>query len=151
MHWCIFSKLCRYVHHIMGGVLYSFWYWWNIVWIFKISCFLHVLCYFQHLKKIIGVQKILKNFGGGGGGGGVEKKTMYISFSFHFALCYFQHKIFFLGNIEKCPFTYWLNGRWFLQIVDIPRKGQKYTLLLDGGLIKGWGSKDSWLLIVCHN
>ena len=23
-----------------------------------------------------------------------------------------------LGNIEKCPFTYWLNGRWFLQIVD---------------------------------
>ena len=25
----------------------------------------------------------------------------------------------FLGNIEKCPFTYWLNGRWFLQIVDI--------------------------------
>ena len=24
-----------------------------------------------------------------------------------------------LGNIEKCPFTYWLNGRWFLQIVDV--------------------------------
>ena len=23
-----------------------------------------------------------------------------------------------LGNIEKCPFTYWLNGRWFLQIAD---------------------------------
>ena len=22
------------------------------------------------------------------------------------------------GNIEKCPFTYWLIGRWFLQIVD---------------------------------
>ena len=22
-----------------------------------------------------------------------------------------------LKNIEKCPFTYWLNGRWFLQIV----------------------------------
>ena len=21
--------------------------------------------------------------------------------------------------IEKCPFTYWLNGRWFLQIVGI--------------------------------
>ena len=28
----------------------------------------------------------------------------------------FLHEI---GNIEKCPFTYWLNGRWFLQIVDI--------------------------------
>ena len=24
----------------------------------------------------------------------------------------------FKHNIEKCPFTYWLNGRWFLQIVD---------------------------------
>ena len=23
-----------------------------------------------------------------------------------------------IGNIEKCPFTYWLNGRWFPQIVD---------------------------------
>ena len=22
------------------------------------------------------------------------------------------------NNIEKCPFTYWLNGRWFLKIVD---------------------------------
>ena len=22
------------------------------------------------------------------------------------------------NNIEKCPFTYWLNRRWFLQIVD---------------------------------
>ena len=28
----------------------------------------------------------------------------------------FYHEI---GNIEKFPFTYWLNGRWFLQIVDI--------------------------------
>ena len=26
--------------------------------------------------------------------------------------------LFFFGNIEKCPFIYWLNGRWFLQIVD---------------------------------
>ena len=25
----------------------------------------------------------------------------------------------FLGNIEKCPFTYWLNGTWFLHMVDI--------------------------------
>ena len=23
-----------------------------------------------------------------------------------------------LKNIEKCPFTYWLNVRWFLQIVE---------------------------------
>ena len=34
-----------------------------------------------------------------------------------FSLCFFLYA----GNIEKCPFTYsyWLNGRWFLQIVDI--------------------------------
>ena len=32
-----------------------------------------------------------------------------------------------------------------------PRKGQRYTLLLDGGLVKRWDSKDSWLLIVCHD
>ena len=70
--------------------------------------------------------------GGGLGGGGV----MFFS---HFMLFptflekksgnpnqYFSFNVFFLfflyaGNIEKCPFiySYWLNGRWFLQIVDI--------------------------------
>ena len=29
-----------------------------------------------------------------------------------------NHFFFLCENIEKCPFTYWLNGRWFLQIVD---------------------------------
>ena len=47
-------------------------------------------------------------------GGGVEfffleKQFFLISL---FILCYFQ--FFFL----KFPFTYWLNGRWLLQIVD---------------------------------
>ena len=48
-----------------------------------------------------------------------------IIFHLMFSLCGFYARsisnIFriFLGNIEKCPFTYWLNGRWFLQIVDI--------------------------------
>ena len=32
--------------------------------------------------------------------------------------------------IEKCPFTYWLNGRWFLQIVDIGNFNMK--------LNRGW-------------
>ena len=39
---------------------------------------------------------------------------------------YFSFNVFFVfflyaGNIVKCPFTYsyWLNGRWFLQILDI--------------------------------
>ena len=75
----------------------------------------------------------LKCGGGLGGGGGVmffshfmlfptflekkiwEYKTMisHLMFSSCFFLC--------AGNIVQCPFTYsyWLNGRWFLQIVDI--------------------------------
>ena len=34
---------------------------------------------------------------------------------------YFSFNVLYAGNIVKCPFTYsyWLNGRWFLQIVDI--------------------------------
>ena len=39
----------------------------------------------------------------------------------------FYHEI---GNIEKCPFTYWLNGRWFLQIVDI--HGGNFNMKLTG-------------------
>ena len=65
----------------------------------------------------IGVKKIkIPGGGGGGGGGGVW-------------IYYFLEKQFFLisrfmlfstlkKNIEKCPFTYWLNGRGFLQIVE---------------------------------
>ena len=48
---------------------------------------------------------------GGGGGGGVEQQFFLIS---RFMLFSTLQK----NNIEKCPFTYWLNGRWFLQIVD---------------------------------
>ena len=44
-----------------------------------------------------------------------EYKTIISAFNVFF--------VFFMyaGNIVKCPFTYsyWLNGRWFLQIVDI--------------------------------
>ena len=32
-HCCISSKLCRYMHHVMG-VCCSFWYWLDVVWIF---------------------------------------------------------------------------------------------------------------------
>ena len=34
---------------------------------------------------------------------------------------YFSFNVLYAGYIVKCPFTYsyWLNGRWFLQIVDI--------------------------------
>ena len=47
--------------------------------------------------------------------GGVEfffRKTILSHFTFY---AIFNIK---KNNIEKCPFTYWLNGRWFLQIVD---------------------------------
>ena len=61
-------------------------------------------------KKKNGVKKIR------GGGEGV--------FNFFFRKTSLSHFTFYAifnikkNNIEKCPFTYWLNGRWFLQIVD---------------------------------
>ena len=53
-------------------------------------------------------------------GGGLGKKNLeYKTIISHlmFSSCFFLYA----GNIVKCPFTYsyWLNGRWFLQIVDI--------------------------------
>ena len=59
----------------------------------KISWFLHVSCYFQHYIFFF-------------------RKTILSHFTFY---AIFNIK---KNNIEKCPFTYWLNGRWFLQIVD---------------------------------
>ena len=67
------------------------------------SCFMLIPTY-----KKIGVQEKL-------GGGGVLFFTKPI-------LSYFISRCMLFStlnkNIEKCPFTYWLNGRWFLQIVD---------------------------------
>ena len=80
----IFSKLCKYVHQVMGvccivfdidGMLFEFFM--NVLNIEKnkilrslflnISCVLRVLCYFQHFKKIIWCSKCV--FSGGGRGG----------------------------------------------------------------------------------
>ena len=47
----------------------------------------------------------------------IEKKKIE-EFVFNIS-CFLCVLCYFFGNIEKCPFTYWLNGRWFLQIVDI--------------------------------
>ena len=59
--------------------------------------FSHFMLFQTFLKKNLGIQ------------------TNYFSFNVYF--------VFFctLEILKKCPFTYsyWLNGRWFLQIVDI--------------------------------
>ena len=64
------QKLCRYVHHVMGvccivfyfdGMFFEFFMnfvnieknYFNIFFLQNISCFLHVLCYFQHLKNLL--------------------------------------------------------------------------------------------------
>ena len=54
-----------------------------------------------------------KNPGGGGAPCGffLFRKTILSHFTFY---AIFNIK----KNIEKCPFTYWFNGRWFLQIVE---------------------------------
>ena len=68
-----------------------------------------------------------------GGGGGVMFFSHFMLFPAFLEKIIWEYKpiishlmfssCFFLyaGNIVKCPFTYiyWLNGRWFLQIVDI--------------------------------
>ena len=121
-----FLKLCRYVHHGMGvccivcyidGMLFEifFKYWnkWNFKnFVFNISCFLHVLCYFQlwkvplHLlvkwevvspnsrfyavsnisrrKKILRIKKNIIFF----------RKTFF--FHFMFSLCFFMLYFFYI-------------------------------------------------------
>ena len=67
---------------------------------------------FPALKKKFGVKK-----NSGGGAGGVE---IYIFF-WRIILSYFTFYAIVnikKNTIEKYPFTWWLNGRWFLQIVD---------------------------------
>ena len=85
-----------------------------------------------------------------GGGGGVmffshfmlfptflEKKSWNTNHYFSFNVFF----VFFLyaGNIEKCPFTYsyWLNGRWFLQIVDIGHFIMKLEILKSAPSLTG--------------
>ena len=46
---------------------------------------------------------------------------------------------FFGGNIEKCPFPYWLNARWFLQIVDLGN----FNMKLNGRLFPQIVDRDS--------
>ena len=52
----------------------------------------------------------------------IEQKFI-VGVAFFFTKTTLSFHVFFTfyylggGDIEKCPFTYWLNGRWYLQIV----------------------------------
>ena len=52
-----------------------------------------------------------------------------------FSSCFFLYA----GNIEKCPVTYsyWLNGRWFLQIVDIGNFIMRLEILKSASSLTG--------------
>ena len=49
-----------------------------------------------------------------------------------FSSCYF-----YAGNSDKCSFTYWLNGRWFLQIVDIGNFNMRLEILKSAPSLTG--------------
>ena len=49
---------------------------------------------------------------------GIKYFSFNVFFVFFYARSISNILRFFLGNIEKCPITYWLNGWWFPQIVD---------------------------------
>ena len=113
------------------GVLYSFWYWCNVVLIFyeffkywKKYIYIFFFPIFQVFFAFHAISNIKKKMWcrtkknpGGGGGGGVD-------FFFFLENQFFLISRFMLFStlkkkyIEKFSFTYWLNGRWFLQIVE---------------------------------
>ena len=70
--------------------------------------------------------------------------TIFFSFNVFFVFFYarsistIKKKVYLFGNIEKCPLTCWLNGRWFLQIVDIGNfnmklSGRWFPQIVDSG------------------
>ena len=61
-----------------------------------------------------------KKISGGGGGGGRGVLKYFLFFFRRIILSYFTFYAIVnikKNTIEKYPFTWWLNGRWFLQIV----------------------------------
>ena len=68
---------------------------------------------FPTFKNKFGVKKI-----SGGGGGVVFTNKFFLEKQFFLISRFMLFSTLKKTNIEKCPFTYWLNGRWILQIVD---------------------------------
>ena len=60
----------------------------------------------------------------------IWEKNNYFSFNVFFVF-------FYAGNIEKCPFTFWLNGRWFFQIVDIGNFNMRLEILKSASSLTG--------------
>ena len=87
----------------------------------KIRIFCFNISYFLHVYAISKIKKknwcTKKNSGGGGVSNFLFcfRKTLVYHFISRFMLF---STLKLEKNIEKCPFTYWLNGRWFIQIVD---------------------------------
>ena len=75
----------------------------------------------------------------------LEEKNVAITHTIFFVFFeknnYFSFNVFFMffyaGNIEKCPFTYWLNGRWFLQIIDIGNFNMRLEILKSAPSLAG--------------
>ena len=80
----------------------------------------HILCYFLHFKKQDFLGNIEERFPGVGV---VSNKYFFFRKTIlsRFMLFPTFDKKSFLRNIKKCPIHLlinWLNGRWFIQIVD---------------------------------
>ena len=114
--------VCCIVFDIDGMLFEFFMNFLNIEKNLILNCFFSIFQVFFAFHAISNIKKKIwcKKSGGGGGGlgwggGGVwnffVRKTILSDFTFY---AIFNIK----KNIEKCPFTYWLNERWFLQIVN---------------------------------
>ena len=91
----------------------------------------HVFFTFHAISNIkIGVKKFR-----GGGGGGVE--FFFLEKQFFLISRFMLFSTLKINNIEKCPFTYWLNGRWFLQIVDIGNFIMRLEILKSASSLTG--------------
>ena len=117
----LFSTLNKYIEKC------PFTYWLNGSWSLQIVERDWVGIYIHYILYSLVLILYLKCGGGLGGGGCNVFLTFYaisnISRKNNLGIQnnYFSFNVLYAGNIVKCPFTYsyWLNGRWFLQIVDI--------------------------------
>ena len=86
------------------------------------QCFSHFMLFATFLENKIWGIDLQKNC--------FFEKNNYFSFNVFFIF-------FYAGNIEKCPFTYWLNGRWFLQIVNIGNFNMRLEILKSAPSLTG--------------